>query len=111
MNFNPLEPPSLAILVGKESELNWEARDKLIDSITRYCQETKNQLSYPTIASFGSLADLKAGQVHSSQTTNDPRYLLASLLKINYEDILQIVSPKKGSFYLLLVSYIHLGLN
>lgn len=95
--FNPLDPAPLAILVGRETELNWEARDRLIDAITRYCTETQPTLQYASSNSFGSLADLRASQAslsnqNNSNNANDPRNLLSSLLKINYEDILVIVS-------------------
>lgn len=109
--FNPLDPAPLAILVGRETELNWEPRDRLIDSMTRYCIETQPALQYPSIGSFGSLADLRqasfgtltgSNQNSNSSSSNDPRVLLSSLLKINYEDILQTVKGCKRTLCLLM---------
>ena len=99
-NFNPFDAAQLSVLVGRESELNWEPRDRLIDALTRYCTETQGTLQYATIGSFGSLADLRqsTGSLagHNNNNANDPRNLLASMLKINYEDILQIVRGKQS---------------
>ncbi len=99
--FNPLDAAQLTILVGRESELNWEARDRLINAITLYCAELQPTLQYASVGSFGSLADLRLsssslGALSSQNNPNDPRTMLTSLLKINYEDILQIVSQKVG---------------
>lgn len=90
--FNPADPPSLAVMLGKESELNWEARDRFLDALIGYCNETRSRLSYSFsgIGAFsGSFVDLRASM--QLLPANDPRLMMAHWLKANYEDILLVV--------------------
>ncbi len=98
----------------------------MMEALTRYCTELQATLPYVTTGSFGSLADMKLSHSHSHSQSNgalsnvnDPRNQLASLLKINYEDILQIVRERNilqlqlivHSSYFVLCSYTHQELS
>jgi hypothetical protein len=84
--FSLSDPPSLAVLIGRESETNWEARDRLLDVLMRFCISEAN--------AAGSVSDSSnfSGSFSSlSLPASDPRLFLANYLKINYEDILLVV--------------------
>lgn len=93
LNFSINDLPSLEIMVGKESELNWEARDRILASLLNYCLSTRTALSY-SISGMntnfsGSFADLRASFL--SLPANDPRFVLSGWIKGNYEDVLLIL--------------------
>lgn len=84
--------PDLEILKGKESELNWEQRERLLASLTSFCNEKRAQLDYSLtgMSNFsGSYADLRA--CFQTMPANDPRFVISGWIKNYYEDILLIV--------------------
>lgn len=89
--FSLSDPPSLTILVGRESENNWEARDRILESLVRFCNETRGSLQYSTgNLGFGASGmDLRASL--AGFQSSDPRVVLSNYLKVNYEDILLVV--------------------
>lgn len=87
--------PDLEILKGKENELNWEARDRLITNLTTFFTEQRAKLDYSLagMSTFsGSFADLRA----SFQTlpANDARFVISGWIKNYYDDIMLIVKTK-----------------
>lgn len=90
VNLNDL--PDLEILKGKENELNWESRDRIITNLTTFFNEQRGLLDY-SLAGMniysGSFADLRA----SFQTlpANDARFVISGWIKNYYDDIMLIV--------------------
>ena len=90
ININDL--PNLDILVGKESEANWEHRDRLISGLTNFFNEQREGLDYSLsgMTTFsGSFADLRAS--FQALPTNDVRFVISGWIKNYYDDILLIV--------------------
>lgn len=113
INISLSDLPDLEILRGKESELNWEARDRLLNNLSVFFAEQKEKLDYSLtgMANFsGSFADLRAS--FQALPANDPRFVISGWIKNYYDDIMLIVKTN-GWFnrVLTLCSYIHQGLN
>lgn len=90
INLNDL--PDLEILKGKETELNWEARDRLITNLTTFFTEQRAALDYSLagMSTFsGSFADLRAS--FQALPANDPRFVISGWIKNYFDDILLIV--------------------
>ena len=97
ININSL--PDLEILKGKESELNWEQRDRLITGLTAYFTEQRSVLDYSLagMSTFsGSFADLRAS--FQGIPANDSRFIISGWIKNYFEDIMLIV--RKIKFYI-----------
>ena len=80
------------ILKGKENELNWEQRDRLLASLTVFFNEQRTQLDYSLtgMSTFsGSFADLRAS--FQALPANDARFIISGWIKNYYEDIMLIV--------------------
>ena len=93
------ELPDLEILKGKENELNWEQRERLLASLTTFFNEQRTQLDYSLagMSTFsGSFADLRAS--FQALPANDARFIISSWIKNSYEDILLIVRLFKLNF-------------
>lgn len=87
------ELPDLEILKGKENELNWEPRERLLASLTTFFNEQRAQLDYSLagMSTFsGSFADLRAS--FQALPANDARFVISGWIKNYYEDIMLIVS-------------------
>ena len=90
ININDL--PNLDILTGKESEANWEHRDRIISGLTVYFNEQRAGLDYSLagMTTFsGSFADLRAS--FQALPANDVRFVISGWIKNYYDDILLIV--------------------
>lgn len=95
LNFNINDLPDLEILRGKESELNWEARDRILNNLTVFFTEQKEKLDYSLAGKStfsGSFADLRSS--FQALPANDPRFVISGWIKNYYDDILLIVSTK-----------------
>ena len=85
--------PDLEILKGKENELNWEARDRLITSLTTFFLDQRSQLDYSLtgMSTFsGSFADLRTS--FQALPANDARFIICGWIKNYYDDIMLIVN-------------------
>ena len=90
LNINDL--PDLQILKGKECELNWEQRDRIIIGLTAYFIEQRAKLDYSLagMSTFsGSFADLRAS--FQILPANDVRFIISGWIKNFYDDIMLIV--------------------
>lgn len=91
--------PDLEIFRGKESELNWEARDRLLNNLTVFFAEQKEKLDYSLagMSNFsGSFADLRAS--FQALPANDARFVISGWIKNYYDDIMLIVNFETWSF-------------
>lgn len=91
-SINLHDLPDLEILRGRESELNWEPRERLISNLIAFFSEQRSQLDYSHagMAAFsGSFADLRASA--QALPANDPRFVISGWIKSYYEDIMAIV--------------------
>lgn len=92
INISLTDLPDLEILRGKESELNWEARDRLLNNLSVFFAEQKEKLDYSLtgMTNFsGSFADLRAS--FQALPANDPRFVISGWIKNYYDDIMLIV--------------------
>lgn len=84
--------PDLEILKGKENELNWEPRDRILASLIAFFNDQRTQLDY-TLAGMstfsGSFADLRAS--FQALPANDARFIISGWIKNYYDDIMLIV--------------------
>ena len=107
------ELPDLEILKGKESELNWEPRERLLASLTTFFNEQRAQLDYSLsgMSTFsGSFADLRAS--FQALPANDARFVISGWIKNYYEDIMLIVSQNDYNILnVCICSYTHQELN
>lgn len=105
--------PDLEILKGKENELNWEPRDRLLASLTTLFNDQQTQLDYSLVgmSTFsGSFADLRAS--FQALPANDARFVISGWIKNYYEDIMLIVRIFALSFHFITFdSYIRQELN
>lgn len=109
VNFNLNDLPDLETLRGKESELNWEARDRLISNLTVFFTEQKEKLDYSLagMSTFsGSFADLRSS--FQALPANDPRFVISGWIKNYYDDILLIVITHLSFSIKIVFSYIRL---
>ena len=92
INISLNDLPDLEILRGKECELNWEARDRLLNNLTVFFEEQKDKLDYSLVgmSNFsGSFADLRAS--FQALPANDARFIISGWIKNYYDDIMLIV--------------------
>ena len=92
INISLNDLPDLEILRGKECELNWEARDRLLNNLTVFFAEQKDKLDYSLVgmSNFsGSFADLRAS--FQALPANDARFIISGWIKNYYDDIMLIV--------------------
>ena len=92
INISLNDLPDLEILKGKECELNWEARDRLLNNLTVFFEEQKDKLDYSLVgmSNFsGSFADLRAS--FQALPANDARFIISGWIKNYYDDIMLIV--------------------
>lgn len=113
VNINDL--PDLQILQGKECELNWEQRDRIITGLTLFFVEQRAKLDYSLAgmsAFSGSFADLRAS--FQIMPANDVRFIISGWIKNYYDDIMLIVLGLHDGGYSVnsyLFSYTLLGLS
>lgn len=92
-NINLHDLPNLEILRGKENELNWEQRDRILHNLTVYFTEQREKLDYSLTGMStysGSFADLRSS--FQALPANDARFVISGWIKNYYDDILLIVS-------------------
>jgi hypothetical protein len=96
-NISLNDLPNLEIFRGKESELNWEARDRLLNNLSVFFTDQREKLDYSLagMSNFsGSFADLRAS--FQALPANDARFIISGWIKNYYDDIMLIV---KGTFH------------
>lgn len=92
VNISLNDLPDLEILRGKENELNWEPRDRLLNNLTIFLTEQREKLDYSLagMSTFsGSFADLRAS--FQALPANDARFVISGWIKTYYDDIMLIV--------------------